>query len=272
MGEGAAHAPGIRPVSRASHRTKLPARRAAQTASSREFLGRLARILVGSGHSPKALSREFRDICAHLAEPRHRFDPEHLGFVADLPHVLARWHADPRFVDSGGAPLPLPRRARGASLEGLIRAVLPQAEPSKVVRALLDLRAVARQGARYVPTGRYLAYNAQHASALAHGLTALLGMLSTLEQNLFGGTSGALLERAAMNPRFPVEYLDQFHKRLRRRAGDFLFSMDRDMRRYEARPAHTRTTRLGVCVFAFEEPRITGALRVKRRILQRKRR
>jgi hypothetical protein len=40
-----------------------------ETAYSREFLERMARILVHSGHSPRQLVREFRGICSALKNP-----------------------------------------------------------------------------------------------------------------------------------------------------------------------------------------------------------
>src|SRR5882762_5152313 len=79
---------------------------------SREFLERLARILVHSGHSPQGLMREFRTICSDLKEPARRWDPSHLGYLADIPHVITHWHADPQYLDSRGQPVPLPLRGR----------------------------------------------------------------------------------------------------------------------------------------------------------------
>jgi hypothetical protein len=65
-----------------------------ETAYSREFLERMARILVHSGHSPRQLVREFRGICSALKEPKHRWDPRQLAYLADLPEIIALWHAD----------------------------------------------------------------------------------------------------------------------------------------------------------------------------------
>lgn len=62
---------------------------------ARECLSRLARILVHSGHSPKRLWRDFRDICSELKEPTRRWDPAQLTFYYDLPHIIAHWHSHP---------------------------------------------------------------------------------------------------------------------------------------------------------------------------------
>src|SRR6185437_8962936 len=125
---------------------------------SREFLERLARILVRTGHSPRKLTREFRDICAQLREPARRWDPAHLNYLADLPHVIAHWHADPQYLDSKGDPVSLPLRARGRSLSHLVEQVLPGAEPPAVVQSLIQLRGIRRRGRSYVPSDRQLVF------------------------------------------------------------------------------------------------------------------
>jgi hypothetical protein len=70
---------------------------ARRTGYSWECLSRLARILVRCGHSPNDLVSELREICRTLRVPRRRWDPTQLNFISDLPHVIARWHSDPRY-------------------------------------------------------------------------------------------------------------------------------------------------------------------------------
>ena len=88
-------------------RARTPAT-ASGASGAREFLERLARILVRCGHSPSALPREFQRICDELNEPKRQWDPAELDYLADLPHVIAYWHGDPQYLDSRGAPLSLP--------------------------------------------------------------------------------------------------------------------------------------------------------------------
>jgi|HubBroStandDraft_4_1064222.scaffolds.fasta_scaffold36490_2 hypothetical protein len=224
---------------------------------SREFLERLARILVHTGHSPKKLAREFREICEGLKEPAHAWDPAYLNYLADLPHVIARWHADPQFVDSQGAPVPLPLKSRNLSLASLIGRVLPGVDASAVVDSLMRLRGIRRRGRFYVPTDRQILFTRD--SARVHGLMALLGILRTIEYNVSRATaSSTILERAAVNPRFPVRALPAFHQWLKTHAGKFLWDSDGNMRRRESRLRSEPTIRLGVGVFAFEDPLITG--------------
>ena len=219
---------------------------------SREFLELLARILVHSGHSPKQLTREFRDICGGLEEPAWRWDPTRFSFIADLPHVITHWYADPQYLDSRGAPLPLPLRGRGPSLCALIEHVLPGENAIAVAQALSRIHAVHRRAGRYIPTGRCVIF--PRTSAWAHGLDTLLGMLRTVEHNVAGVKTEAILERTATNPSFPVSALPAFHRKLKALATDFLWSVDGNMRRRENGTARGARTRLGVGVFAFEEP------------------
>jgi hypothetical protein len=252
-----------RTVKAVAHRSE------AGVASSREFLERLGRILVHSGHSPKRLEREFREVCAGMKEPDEAWDPSRVHYFFDLPHVIAHWYSDPQYVDSRGSPLALPLQTRGPSLSALVSRVLPHARTSDVVSSLVRLGAVRRRGSLYTPTDRYLAFNQQRMGVVVHGLTALLGMLRTVEHNLSNRHGETVLERAAMNPHFPVTALPAFHRRLKQLASEFLFTIDGDMRRRERR-AGGSTTRLGVGVFAFEDPLHTGVGRRRAQRPQRK--
>lgn len=225
---------------------------------SREFLERLAQILVHTGHSPKKLAREFREICDGLREPTREWNPAELNYLADLAHVIACWHADPQFLDPNGEPIPLPVKARSPSLVSLIKRALPAEEPAAVIESLIRARGIRRRGRLYVPTDRQLHLKKQNARV--HGLMALLGMLRTIEHNTSRARPDAqLLERFALNPRFPVRALPMFHRWLKGFATKFLWDADGNMRRREWESMPGPTVRLGVGVFAFEDPLVTGA-------------
>ena len=226
-------------------------RRGGGASYSREVLGRLVRILVHSGHSPKTLLHEFRDICHGLKEPARTWDPTRLAYFFDLPHVIAHWHSDPQYLDSRGIPIPLSLRAKGPSLYALIERVLPQEDPAQVVRSLIQLQGIRRTGRRYVPSGRYFTY--RRTVGRIHGLSALLGMLRTVERNITGKTK-PLFERAALNPSFPVSALPAYYRRLETQAWKFLRSQDGSMQSLETQDPRGARVRLGIGVFAFEEP------------------
>jgi len=225
---------------------------------SLELLTLMARVLTLTGHSPGKLARQFQSICRRLKEPEHPCDPFSLHAVWDLPHVMARWHSDPQYLDSRGAPLALPLKGPGPSITSLIERVLPHADTEAVVEALRQVDAIRRKGGRYRPTARQLAFQHQRVIGWLHGLTMLLGLLRTVEHNIARPEGATLLERAAINPRFPVQYLPEMHQRFKDRAGTFLWQADGEMRKHEKPSDPGHTVRLGVGVFAFEDPLTTG--------------
>jgi hypothetical protein len=231
-------------------RIKTPV--AASGVSARELLNRLARILVRSGHSPRQLRREFQRICDDLREPKRPLDPAEVNYLADLPHVVAYWHGDPQYLDSRGTPLALPLKAKGPSLLALIERALPGVEPAAVAQSLVRVKAVYRQNGRYLPSERHILVSQE--SGFVHALTALLGMLRTVERNLSDPAGAAILQRCAFNPSFPVRALPKFHAHVKAVAEEFLWGMDGDMRRAQEADPQGPRTRLGVGVFAFEEP------------------
>jgi Family of unknown function (DUF6502) len=242
--------------------------RGGRISHSREFLERLARILVHTGHSPRALAREFRDVCSELKEPVREWDPAQLVYLWDLPHVISHWYSDPQYIDASGKPIPLPLRARGPSLSALIARVLPDEDPVAVTDSLMKLLGVKRKGALYRPSGGYVPY--PRVSARVHGFTALLGMLRTVEHNVSARRkSPPLLERTALNPSFPVSELPVFYRRLKKEANRILWRMDEQMRHKEAAHRGGARVRLGIGIFTFEEP-ISARAAARRRTRRRK--
>jgi len=225
---------------------------------SRELLRLMARVLTLTGHSPGRLASQFHSICRGLKEPKHPWDPFSLHFVWDLPHVMARWHSDPQYLDSRGSPLALPLKGPGPSVTALIERVLPDADAEAVVEALRQVDGIRRRGGRYRPTGRHLALQHQRVIGWLHGLTLLLGLLRTVERNIAHPEGATLLERAAINPRFPVRYLPEMHQRFKDRATTFLWQTDGEMRKRERPSDPGEIVRLGLGIFAFEDPLTTG--------------
>lgn len=225
----------------------------------RAFLEPLARILNISGCHPRDLQREFVRICRDLRAPKRAWEPMRPGHVADLSHVLARWHADEQYVDAEGQPIALRLEGPEPSLKGLVSRVLPGIDPAQAIQWLTQLKGVRREGRRFVPTDKYLAFNRLPVAAWAHGLAAVLGMLRTVEHNISASPQKRLLERMAVNPSFPVRALPQFHRELKRQAGEIVWRFDSDMRREEARHEGEPVTRLCIGLYAFEDPLVTAS-------------
>jgi hypothetical protein len=83
-------------------------------------------------------------------------------------------------------------------------------------------------------------------------------MLRTIDHNVSHVPQFALFERVAVNPHFPRRSLPAFHREFKHTAGEFLWRADDTMRRREAGRGSAATTRLGIGVFTFEDPVITG--------------
>ena len=245
-----------------SHSAALPPRgvppAGGGVGDSREFLGLMAHILVHVGHSPGKLEKEFHEICASLPEPSGDRNPAHLNFLTGLPELLARWHGDAQFLDALGHPVPLPLRSSSASFSSLVEEVFPGKDPNAVVEALIQLRGIRRRGDCYLPTDRQLRFTGEN--AWAHTLRALLGMLRTVKYNVTCATEhSTIYERTASYPRFPVRALPIFHEWFKPYAKEFLWSVYRQMCRHaEAFIGSGPTTCLGVGLFGFEDPMVTG--------------
>jgi hypothetical protein len=226
---------------------------------SREFLGLMAHILVHVGHSPRKLEKEFHEICAQLPEPSGERNPAHLNFLTGLPELIARWHGDAQFLDALGHPVPLPLRSSGISFSSLIEEVLPGEDPNAIVEALIRSRGIRRRGDCYLPTDRQLRYTGENGWAIT--LRALLGILRTVKYNVTCATEDSTIyERTATYPRFPVRALPIFHEWFKQYAKEFLWSVYRQMSRHaEAFVGSGPTTCLGVGLFGFEDPMVTGA-------------
>jgi hypothetical protein len=207
---------------------------------------------------------QLRGICSTLGEPSHRFDPGVLTHLSELPHVISVWHADPRYLDGQGRPRSLALRGSRSSLSLLIKQVLPHEDTRTVIAALTGMHAIRHRGGRYFPTGRHIEY--QQDTARLNSLTFLLRILRTVEHNVSRAKTAALLERNATHPAFPVAALAGFHRRVKARAADFLWDIDTDLRRRERRFRGGRKTRVGVEIFAFEEP-IRSRSRIPKRVM-----
>ena len=233
---------------------------------AQDVLRQALTILVQTGHSPKELTRIFRDLCGTLAEPRQLFDPGVIPYVSALSHIVAHWYSDPAFRGPDGQPLKIPLRGRGPSLTRLIRRLFPRQDVGSVTRSLLRADAIQRRGSLYAPTGRSVMLTRDLPSVHAHGLMALAGMLRTVQHNIASGDPAAtLLERSAGNPYIPVRALPEIHQRIKREVTALLWKLDGYLRSFEVEPGTEATTRVGVGAYAFEDPVVTGTRLAPRR-------
>ena len=242
--------------------------RAAPTAASRptdapELLAAMARILVATGESPAALATHFARICQNLAVNPGQV-PERRE-VIDLPHVLTHWHTDPDYLDARGKPRALALRGRN-SVESLVRRVYAEAEVGGAIDALLNNGALLEQRSKYLPRSRR-AFHAGEAVHI-HARHVLRGLLGTIEHNINATSPDErLFECTAANPLMAVRALPAFKQQMVPRALTFLRGLDTDMKRREVASGRGEaTTRVGVSVFFYEEPRdpATATARARR--------
>ena len=243
------------------HSPRRRGRRSAVGEHGGQILTRMARILIMSGESPQAIAREFAAICRRLnATPVQGSGAGRT--MIDHAHVISSWHSRPEYLDKAGRPRGLHYAGAPPSLKGLISRVLPRAKPDEVLGTLRRLGAVREQDGIFRPAGRWVSFGQERADTLAWLLSVLGGVMQTIEHNAQCAPEDRLPDRTAMNPRFPIRALPVLHARVRRYAMQLLRDVDNDMQREEVVDASEPTTGVGVVVFAFEDPLVTGSPRM----------
>ena len=220
-----------------------------------EAMERVVRVLIRRGVSERSVRCAFRRAWLRVpkdaAERNRRASRE----LIDVGHVLTLWFGDPLYVDACGDPLPLPLRGPAPSLASLVQHVDPTLNVTQVLKCLIRADAVRRNGSRYSPRSRAVAFRGTGAPLHARNLRALLGMLRTLEHNIEPKDKVApWFEYVAENPRFPVSAREPYDVGLREDAMTFLRNQDSRMLNHQrkAKPGEP-TVRMGVGVYRFEE-------------------
>lgn len=233
-----------------------------------EAVGRFVRVLARCGCTPDDIGREVARACREIPKSWALKATAARREMDDASHLLTLWFSDPAYLDRRGAPIPLPMRGAGGSLEMLASRVDPTLDLREVFRCLLRSKTLRRVGTRYVPRDRMLSFRAAGGPQNLHHLRGLLGMLRTLEHNVQTKRRAAVwYEVFAHNPRFPVSERAALDKRIRVLGNKLLFQLDADMHRKErARKKGERTVRIGVGMYRFEDgPQPRSRFRRKRR-------
>jgi hypothetical protein len=218
-----------------------------------EVLERVARVLRGTGVTPRQMRDAFVRICRKLPPPS-RADREATEII-DAAHLLTLWFRDREFLNTGGAPRPLPLRGRGPSLDRLIRRVNPALPVTEVTRYLVRAGAVRRVRQGYVPVHHALSLRRLYGPQRARALRPLVSILRTLEHNMkpMSEVEG-WFEWIAENPCVPVRALQKLDAKLDRYGMNLLRAFDIDMlQEEETRKAGERTVRLGIGIYRFED-------------------
>ena len=121
-----------------------------------EAVDRFVRVLARCGCTPADIAREVARACGQIPKSWAPRAMAALREMDDAAHVLTLWFSDPAYLDRRGAPLPLPLRGAGGSLEALAFRVDPKLDVREVLRYLSRQGALRRAGTRYVPKDRVL--------------------------------------------------------------------------------------------------------------------
>jgi len=218
-----------------------------------EVLERVARVLRGTGVTPRQMRDAFVRICRKLPPPS-RADRK-VTEIIDAAHMLTLWFRDREFLNTGGTPRPLPLRGRGPSLDRLIRRVNPALPVTEATRYLVRAGAVRRVRQGYVPVRHALSFRRLYGPQRARALRPLVSLLRTLEHNMkpMSEVEG-WFEWIAENPSVPVRALQKLDAKLDRYGMNLLRAFDIDMlQEAETRKAGEPTVRLGIGIYRFED-------------------
>src|SRR6202521_356922 len=153
-------------------------------ASAREAIERFARVMSRCGVAPKILADAFRGALAASVGTAARRD-QGLRELSEAAHLVTLWCTSPDYVDEGGAPQRLPARGRRRSLEALARRVSPSVNVDEIVDYLMKTQTLRKVGRTYVLTRRWVYVHGLEGYAHTRSVRALVGLLRTIEHNLF---------------------------------------------------------------------------------------
>jgi Family of unknown function (DUF6502) len=247
-------------------RASLPKRTSTLDSQAIEAVVRFVRVLARCGCTPKDIAQEVLKAGREVPKSWAQTARSAIREIDVAVHVLTVWFAEPAYLDPKGNPRPLPLHGPGLSLEALSMRVDRSLDPQKVLRHLLDTRALRRLGTRYVPRDRLVSFRGSGGPDYSRSLRGLLAMLRTIEHNTAPARSTpGWFEVYALNPCFPAKDRAAFDRRLRQLGMRFLVQIDSDMHRRERRRKKgERTVPLGVAIYRFEEQPLHSRSRRRR--------
>jgi hypothetical protein len=213
----------------------------------------LSRVAIRTGLSRKEVSR-LRARVEELARATRSAQEVdyHSGHAA---RVLQLWHADARFLDSGGFPKELSFAAPGVSFSTIVRAAGGDVPPGAVRAELLEANAIVELGnGALKPTKRYFV-PANVGEELIVGFTHIvLPVLEGLARNTDDQCQLPFIQRLAYSDRLLPAALPLFREIARDRASGFVQSVDDWLSSNElsSEADVDRQYRVGLGVFYYE--------------------
>jgi len=224
-----------------------------------EAIDRFVQLLARMGTPSRELKDAVTKACARHARAFEGRTARYL-LESQAAHILTVWYSEPMYVDRDGAPIALPARGVGPSIEALTASLGEAAPTAEVIRYLVKAKALKRRGSKYVPQKRDALFQGPDVTGRYRNLLPLLGMLSTLLHNASPHEDARnWFEVRAYNPRFPRRARGQFASKASRLALEFLKVCDEDLHRFErtVKPGEP-TVHTGIGVYQYEEPVPSG--------------
>lgn len=220
-----------------------------------EAIDRFVQLLARMGTTSSELKDAIAKACERHAEAFAGRKARYL-LETQAAHILTVWFSEPMYVDRDGAPIPLPARGVGPSIEALTASLGDRLPTAEVIRYLIKAKALKRRGSKYVPQKRDALFRGPGVTGRYKNLLPLLGMLSTLLHNSSPHEDARnWFEVRAYNPRLPRRARGQFASKVSRLGMDFLKLCDEDLHRLErtVKPGEP-TVHTGIGVYQYEEP------------------
>ncbi len=185
--------------------------------------------------------------------PRPMPTPTPMRVMAELLH---RWHTDPKYLDSYGAPLELEVDSpiNDINFRKLVAEVDEDTNPHLILSGLLETKSVTYSDeGRVRALSRFFIWSQGSVTGIEHFGSALARMIETLEHNLNSTNSETKrLERSVFADRgVPIQLLPSFHSFAVERASNFLCDVDDWFAQNDSTGATKSEPIVGVGVYVF---------------------
>jgi hypothetical protein len=160
------------------------------------LLRRVFRIMRACGFSES----ELRDMATRAVNEVEMISDSHRSKVSARQammccDVVLKWRRDCKFLDSDGAPAPLPIDGGIRSFSGLVRASVPNADPQAILATMVELGVVRAQDEKSIEliSDSVVTCSGQDGLAVAGEcvLEHICGFLGSVEFNVFEKPSRA---------------------------------------------------------------------------------
>jgi len=217
----------------------------------------VSRVSILTGISRKEVKRQ-RDL---LQSPQPSFSSK----TSDATRVLSGWHQDLLYLDSTGAPLPLPAAGPAPSFQTLFAQYGGDTPEQTLIKELRSAGSVeADSGDRLVAKSRYHMPVAMTEGNIRFFGSNLFDHAQTLNSNITGNGDARRFEGFAVDDQVAASAAGEFKAYIDRRGQEFLEEIDDWLSRHRVDTTdtnsigNTETVRLGVGVYAIDGPLTKG--------------